>query len=220
MLNAKCASCGGKHETIDDYRSCFGARQEAQSAVSVMDNLTGQKTTINPPSDAQVKFAMDLLGQKQWPDKITEDDLRGMERRQVSELINGLKAQPFKEGAQGPKSAKDQWPDIIASRYALCIDEAQDVWRFYEVSKPTRGKWVGYTFVVQLIGSPGDYRKQRLGNQVSDGVLKAIMDVGVEKSVANFGLKSETCGICHSPLSNDESIKRGIGPICASKVGW
>lgn len=219
-MHAKCGSCGGTHETISEYRSCAGARQEAQTAVSVMDNLTGAPSTINPPSDAQVKFALDLLSQKVWPDKITEDDLRGMERRQVSSLINGLKAQPGKNGAESPNSAKDAWPEIIESRYALCVDKEQDVWRFYEVNKPTRGKWVGYTFVVQLIGSPGDYRKQRLGQKVAVNILKDIMKVGVEQAVSDFGLKSETCGICHSPLSNDESIKRGIGPHCAAKLGW
>lgn len=35
-----------------------------------------------------------------------------------------------------------------------------------------------------------------------------------------FGRRTGTCAICGRHLDNKESVKLGIGPICAEKVGW
>jgi hypothetical protein len=36
--------------------------------------------------------------------------------------------------------------------------------------------------------------------------------------VAAFGQLTSTCLICGTELENPESVKRGIGPICASRI--
>lgn len=41
-----------------------------------------------------------------------------------------------------------------------------------------------------------------------------------EKAAVAFGKAWSKCGICGQGLLNDESIARGIGPICAEKFGW
>lgn len=210
MLTATCGACQGKHETIAEYRECAGAPTEP---VQIMDQLAGTKTVSNPPSDKQVKYALDLLESRVWPDAFTEDDLKGMERRQVSDLIDGL-MKAKRKGATGPKGSMgmQRWDDIPDGRYAL---EFADGWKFFQVHHGhTR------TFVDMLIGAPGSYRKQKLYGVVADKTLTLIREITPRQASINYGLKSETCGICGSDLSNDESLKYGIGPKCRAKKGW
>lgn len=211
MLNAVCGACKGKHETIAEYRTCSGA---PQTDAQVMDNVSGQTTTVNYASDKQVKYALDLLENRVWPDGFSDEDLRGMERRVVSELIDALhkaprKAQDRKVGATG---VKQEFKDIPKGRYAL---KFADGWKFYEVRH-------GHTrlFLDMLIGSPGSYRKQELRASARLDVLESIRKVTPRQASINFGLESKTCGVCSSPLTNKESLELGIGPICRGKMGW
>lgn len=50
----------------------------------------------------------------------------------------------------------------------------------------------------------------------------AVIDCATdpEKAAVAFGKAYSSCGICGRGLLNDESIARGIGPICASRFGW
>lgn len=41
-----------------------------------------------------------------------------------------------------------------------------------------------------------------------------------EQAATAYGKRTGTCGCCGRPLTNGESIDRGIGPICAEKYGW
>jgi len=41
-----------------------------------------------------------------------------------------------------------------------------------------------------------------------------------EAAAIAYGMKYSSCSICGLELTNPESIKRGIGPICAAKFGW
>lgn len=207
-MNAKCGTCGKTHDTILDYRDCAGARTEDESAVDVMDKLTGP-STINPPSDKQVEYVLDLLKVRAWPDSYTSEQLKGMERRQVSQIIDSILKAPVK--------TEEFHPEIPDGFYAL---RQGDHWTFWEVSNPTRGKWVGFAFATKLIGSPGDYRREKTSKAVGNGVLAMIKEIKPAVASSDFGRQSGHCGICHSPLTNKDSLDRGIGPICASKMGW
>jgi hypothetical protein len=220
-------SNGGEHshETVAEARLCWGASQEPNNPAKVMDNLTGVPATVNPPSLKQVTYALDLLAHRVWPDEFTEDDLKAMERRQVSDLINGLLKAPAKnleKGASGSKSSGKEFEDIPAGRYALAFEEKgnpEKVWRFYQVDDGKKN-WTGIKFVKQLIGSPGAYREQRLSKDQAARMMRMIREVTPRQASINFGLKSKTCGVCSSPLSNQESLDLGIGPKCRNKMGW
>lgn len=41
-----------------------------------------------------------------------------------------------------------------------------------------------------------------------------------QSAAVAYGKKYGVCAICGRTLENEESIKRGIGPICADKYGW
>ena len=50
----------------------------------------------------------------------------------------------------------------------------------------------------------------------------AVIDCATdpEKAAVAFGKAFSSCGMCGRGLLNDESIARGIGPICAERFGW
>lgn len=185
-----------------------------------------------PPSDKQVDYLINILqAERQLPDGYvvkTEDDARAMERDKVSGEITFLKTLPRKAGGDG---INRQW-SMPEGRYALHWDEpgarGWTGWHFYEVDKPTEGRWVGYTFIKRLIGAPGRYQKVDIKRSDRDEVLRAI-DEDPKRAMVDYGKQAKVCGRCASPLSNDDkphphdgltSIQRGIGPVCMFKDGW
>ena len=41
-----------------------------------------------------------------------------------------------------------------------------------------------------------------------------------EATLAENGKKLGRCCLCHRPLSDQESVELGIGPVCRKKAGW
>lgn len=65
--------------------------------------------------------------------------------------------------------------------------------------------------------------KEYLGKfEYAPGAIKKIKPhmALTEEDAAAFGKLYSICAICSTQLSNEESIERGIGPICAGKLGW
>lgn len=104
--------------------------------------------------------------------------------------------------------------EVPAGGYA--IGNGKEV-RFYKIKKPTEGRWAGYTFIE--IQASDDLFPVK--NPVKrHEVLTAITGQGVQKSMERYGQELGKCGHCERTLTNDESRARGIGPICAGKMGW
>lgn len=40
------------------------------------------------------------------------------------------------------------------------------------------------------------------------------------KAAVEFGHTTGQCSVCMRPLSNPESVRMGIGPVCRAKFGW
>lgn len=95
---------------------------------------------------------------------------------------------------------------------------------FYQVDRPTEGKWAGWVFVKLQTGPTmqrfGAIRPDRsvTGPNVIPVLKKILSDP--KGACAAYGLNIGKCGICGLPLTNEESRKIGIGPICLGKAGW
>lgn len=50
-------------------------------------------------------------------------------------------------------------------------------------------------------------------------LLKRFQDGDAEAVFAEFGKRFGFCSCCGRPLSNEESVSRGIGPVCAQRWG-
>jgi hypothetical protein len=223
----------GPNVVVANIRECYNGVPKAHGdpVVAVVKNPW-------PPSDAQIKYVLGLQVERVLPDdyKVKEDhDLRAMDKGEVSGLIGMLKL------LRRSDSVKDQptWT-MPSGRYAIYFPGADDTpgaysyvdrqdlakpsygqWQFYAVDKPTEGRWKGYTFIKRLIGGSqdGGYRKVDMTKESREAVLKAI-EGDYKKAMLDFGLQSGSCGHCGRALSNKESLERGIGPICAGKMGW
>lgn len=171
-----------------------------------------------PASEKQIAYVVGLQKERALPDGYTSsgpDELRAMERDEVSAKIAFLNTLPRKPGAETTGGQTKY--DMPEARYALKGEDG--VWRFYQVDKPDKGRWAGYVFIKQLIGAPGQYRKEVPPAHRRHALLRDI-EKDYKQAMIDYGLQSNECGKCHSPLTNTESRARGIGPKCAGKMGW
>lgn len=104
--------------------------------------------------------------------------------------------------------------DLPDSRYAVEIDGQI---KFYEISTGTKGKWNGFRFLTQLVGQPGgEYAKRAVKGDPKKEIFKLIA-VDPKAAAIRFGREAKECAVCHSKLSDPESLAMGIGPICAKR---
>jgi Family of unknown function (DUF6011) len=91
---------------------------------------------------------------------------------------------------------------------------------------PAHGKNPGALYVVrasdrEYLGKlqDGRFQKAFVCTPVeAEAVVAACADP--EAATVAFGRLTGACGVCGRRLDNHASIERGIGPICAEKMGW
>lgn len=228
----------GLEKVADDAQGWESGR-DVFTADSLIDEMTQSRKEQDgpmwPASDKQINYALGLQDERILPDNweiYDEAMLRSKERDEVSGIITMLTAFP-----RGDKPRK-QWT-MPPGRYALIVnihhaekDEhgrtvnadistgwTESQWWFFQIDKPTEGRWKGYTFIKRLIGAPGDYRKVDLPPRDRDQFLQRI-EGDPKEAMVNYGRQTSVCGRCHSPLTDEASRARGIGPVCAQKDGW
>lgn len=171
------------------------------------------------PSEAQLKFVQSLLEERDIPDNSEKSALidsyenHKLGKREASELINWLQAQPrMHAGRAGGRSA--DLPEVPAGRYAVEGDDG--LLKFYKVRKPDKGKWAGWTF---LDAQASDYYYPIKGVQTVRAILGKIAK-DPRAAATLYGQEIGRCCICGRTLTNDVSRNYGIGPICAGRTGW
>lgn len=116
---------------------------------------------------------------------------------------------------------------IPAGRYATDTNGKVDFWQV----RIGKGKWDGYRFVTRLVGHPSDWAKYRVPTSVAKQVLNTLatgsyLDThggvdtllsGPQAAAVRFSRTFTCCAMCLSPLSDPDSIARGLGPDCAKK---
>lgn len=117
-------------------------------------------------------------------------------------------------GTRSKSEVTSKANEVPPGRYAL--KSADGVWKFYKVDKPTEGRWSGYIFVSILASDEKHPVKSR---QVRESILAKIAE-DPQRAMLDYGQQIGSCGHCGRTLTNPESIERGIGPICAGKMGW
>lgn len=142
-----------------------------------------------------------------------------LSKREASDEITRLLAMPKAAPGSLPDEMGEAEGAVPAGRYS--VDKADGSGSvFYQVDRPTEGRWAGYTFVKLLLGAPGDWRRERVNRRDVAGILSRIAADGPREASLRFGLEAGVCGVCGSPLSNEESRALGIGPVCREKAGW
>jgi hypothetical protein len=172
-------------------------------------------TIARPATPAQLSFITDLARKHvvnpahlgRLNEKIAAGQL---ERSVASETIDWLKRQPVRTAAPAVSAPA---PSVPAGRYALEVDGGV---KFYLVDRPTEGRWAGRTFV--SVQASDD--KYPVRNPESRNDILAAIAVNPKEAMLRYGRELGHCGHCGRTLTNDESRERGIGPVCAAKMGY
>lgn len=191
--------------------------------------------TLNAPlepmaTDRQVAFMLDLIlgrdfsGETRpaWAARVQhlqanwDTALRDLTQVQASAFIEYAMGMP--ELARTPEAETNA--ATPAGHYAL--PSRQLSWNlsneivFFQVDRPERGKWAGYTFITMQTG--GEY--VRLNRRQQDEVKDTLRVYGFQEASQLYGRELGRCGVCARELTNDASREAGIGPKCQAKMGW
>lgn len=129
---------------------------------------------------------------------------------QASAEIKRLQADPVKNVAPlatGPNGTATT--TAPPGRYAV---EALGLVTLVEVTKPTEGKWAGYTFIKHVPAYEGQ-TPETVRGQEAVLVLNEIQ-THPQACSASYGRITGRCGICNRRLSDSQSLSMGIGPDC------
>lgn len=102
--------------------------------------------------------------------------------------------------------------DVPDSSYAL---DTPDGIYFYRV-RTGKGRWAGFQFVDRLIGHPGDFLRVPVKGANRMATLKLIA-LDPKGAAIEFSRRFTVCAVCGSPLTDPESMERGLGPVCAER---
>jgi hypothetical protein len=183
-------------------------------------------------TEKQLAFIASLRAERGITAPVGED----LTKKAASEVITQLKkTQPTAKAPAGAH-ASSTTPVVPAGRYALVDHEheperdsrggivnsdistgyTRPVIRFYKVDTPTEGRWAGRVFVNQQVSD--DYMPVK-SPAIRDSILRRIAK-DPQAAMLLYGKEIGSCGHCGRTLTNEDSRARGIGPVCASKMGW
>lgn len=85
------------------------------------------------------------------------------------------------------------------------------------------GRWADTIFVSDgaVYGQRKTYGKQMPGREYVGDIQAELREILADPraAMAAYGHLVGRCGMCNRPLEDEESLARGIGPICAKKLG-
>lgn len=214
----RCGNCRQSHQTVEDIKTCY--RGGNTNSEFIPSGTTATSRNAEPATEKQVNYVQELIALKDTTElgKLVDQHVvvtmtavlagRDISKREASDLINALNLMPRKP------QPEDEVPE---GKYA--VEGSDGIVQFWQVDKPTAGKWAGRVFVNMLVGSPGSWRTVRSPRVTSNAAMMAIV-ADTPGAAALFGIKTRTCGRCASPLSNIRSRAAGYGHHCAGVVGW
>ena len=206
-----CGNCKTQHPTVADVRSCYANRNAAAVAAGAVPVL------VTPATEKQIAFLGRLLDERTtgsaYDRTFVRDTVVAQGRKAVSAAIDNLLAKPVLAKPVDVTRRPAATQPVAAGRYA--ITGADGTTKFYQVQRPTIGRWAGYTFV-KVQASDVTYPVR---GDAATGVLAQIAS-DPKAAMLRYGREIGSCGHCGRTLTNPDSIVRGIGPVCASHMGW
>ena len=153
--------------------------------------------TTTHATESQISYAQSLLASRVIPaDFLVTGDLTALSKREASALIDSLRALPY-----APRAPRAGAPasDLVEGIY----------FANNEVYKVKRSR-AGRHYAEKLVGSSWSYdpthvRGLTLANRITP------------EQASEFGIRTGVCAICGIPLTNLDSLERGIGPVCARR---
>lgn len=116
-----------------------------------------------------------------------------------------------------PRAEKEEekpFPNIPAGYYAVESRTGNNDLDFFMVVRPEKGYWKERTFVKLVIGG---HPNQPVRGSEARSVLERIEAAGIQEAKELYGKEIGKCGECNRSLTDEESRRIGIGPVCRNK---
>lgn len=163
-------------------------------------------------STKQTAFLADLAASRGTQDEQTATAAAldaGMDSQSASRLIDYFLSRPRRMAPVARTASPSTLPAVAEGRYAI---ETPDGTKFYKVTRPTEGKWTGYTFLDVQAGADF-WPIKAVASKVA--ILAAI--AADPDALARYGRLLGVCGVCGRTLTDAESRAKGIGPVCEGR---
>lgn len=246
-IKVKCGKCKGYHPSARHVKECYqltpstshlrkqttpeyAKANQRSLGVETKASVTARVGKARPAgmaTDNQIGYICDLLAQvtdgaasvKGLSSALTTARDEGKLTFAIAwNTIDKLKVEiASKKAEQAAPAARvieaNKIPLVPSGRYAI---EREGTLKFYKVDRPTEGRWAGKTFVsVQAsdeLHSVRSYTERRA----------ILVEIAKDSQAAmeRYGRELGRCGHCGRTLTNEESRARGIGPVCAQRMGW
>jgi hypothetical protein len=170
-------------------------------------------TTALAPTERQQAFAATLAAERgiACPTFST--------RREASAVIDALLATPRPRRAATGTSATTRTTtrsprlatEVPAGRFAVASRTGQNDLDFFQIDRPTEGRWAGFVFVRRIIGG---HEPITVRGAEAASAVAAIEAAGWQAAAARFGQEIGSCSRCGRSLTDEASRAFGIGPDC------
>lgn len=135
--------------------------------------------------------------------------------RQASAAIDALLATPRPRTATATARGR-LTTDIPAGRFAVPSRTGNNDLDFFQVDRPTEGRWAGWVFVRRIIGG---HDAVSIRGAEAAAALAAVERFGWQNAAALFGQEIGTCSRCGRSLTDAVSRFAGLGPDCRDAAG-
>lgn len=214
---------------VSSYQELGEKMQDAQyhKAIQDAERVEDERVAVYKakPSytatDRAINYMIDLAMEK--PETLKAgttrqqlwDWAKSVESHVVSEKIDELKGSAKQDFTPVKRESKSlERHGVPAGRYAITATEGHTT--FLRVEIPKEGKWAGRIFVQVQAGD----ELHRTNRDMADTLLARIAAAGVKEASFRYGHELGKCGVCGRTLTDETSRERGIGPVCADKMGW
>lgn len=140
------------------------------------------------------------------------DDFRAQE---LARPVHTVNLEAVEQAFARAKGQGIQWPKLVLDGFKLAPAGAnsRNAGSIYVTQGADRdGAYLGRVLSGQFLPS------RECDEATRDKVLEAMADP-LASAVA-YGKKFGRCAVCNRELTDEESIERGIGPVCAERMGW
>lgn len=229
--NSNCWTCGGRGFTMTDPRKLRDNRIKAaakkQETISGFREENAEVIAILTKAASWSSFAaslVDQLNSKPWSDKQLAA-ARGMAAKIAAKDEERAKEQKARDAAAPVVDLapiKAMFEAIAAHGYKRPKYRAEGV---ILSLAPAHGANAGHLYVTDeedtYLGKITPDMKFKGTRSASETTEKALFAIAADPmgAAVRYGNRTGRCACCGRGLTNDESITRGIGPICAERWG-
>ncbi|MBW3613915.1 MAG: hypothetical protein KY439_01210 [Actinobacteria bacterium] len=149
----------------------------------------------------------------------------GLSDRQIVAVLNCLRAEVLAVPGRPTTEAAEEAPVDLSSVPPGCyaVDDGQGGLTFLRLHRPESGRWAGWILVDEVLGGEVTRARghQRPGAAYRGPLASAVAAVVADPAAASarYGAAIGRCGLCGRALTTTASRMRGIGPICAERLG-